>query len=286
MNLISFKKENFHSLNRIKEEFNTFLKQYYKEKKRILPWRENINSYYIFVSEFMLQQKQVSRVINYFNSFIEKFPTFKALSQAPQSAILESWSGLGYNRRAMYLHQGAKIITEQYKEFIPDSVEILKKIKGIGEYTASALVTYSYNRPTLFVETNIRTVCFSIFEQYFSEEKISDKQLIELIEQIIDKENPREWYYAMMDLGIELKKILPKAHLKKSSSYQKQSLFVGSMRAIRGKIIKILTNNNQQKVIRKELELLCNDQRADSCITNLIKEGLIEEQEDFLYLRK
>lgn len=286
MNLISFKKENFHSLNRIKEEFNTFLKQYYKEKKRILPWRENINSYYIFVSEFMLQQKQVSRVINYFNSFIEKFPTFKALSQAPQSAILESWSGLGYNRRAMYLHQGAKIITEQYKEFIPDSVKILKKIKGIGEYTASALVTYSYNRPTLFVETNIRTVCFSIFEQYFSEEKISDKQLIELIEQIIDKENPREWYYAMMDLGTELKKILPKAHLKKSSSYQKQSLFVGSMRAIRGKIIKILTNNNQQKVIRKELELLCNDQRADSCITNLIKEGLIEEQEDFLYLRK
>lgn len=286
MNLISFKKENFHSLNRIKEEFNTFLKQYYKEKKRILPWRENINSYYIFVSEFMLQQTQVSRVINYFNSFIEKFPTFKALSQAPQSAILESWSGLGYNRRAMYLHQGAKIITEQYKEFIPDSVKILKKIKGIGEYTASALVTYSYNRPTLFVETNIRTVCFSIFEQYFSEEKISDKQLIELIEQIIDKENPREWYYAMMDLGTELKKILPKAHLKKSSSYQKQSLFVGSMRAIRGKIIKILTNNNQQKVIRKELELLCNDQRADSCITNLIKEGLIEEQEDFLYLRK
>jgi A/G-specific adenine glycosylase len=286
MNLISFKKENFHSLNRIKEEFNTCLKQYYKEKKRILPWRENINSYYIFVSEFMLQQTQVSRVINYFNSFIEKFPTFKALSQAPQSAILESWSGLGYNRRAMYLHQGAKIITEQYKEFIPDSVKILKKIKGIGEYTASALVTYSYNRPTLFVETNIRTVCFSIFEQYFSEEKISDKQLIELIEQIIDKENPREWYYAMMDLGTELKKILPKAHLKKSSSYQKQSLFVGSMRAIRGKIIKILTNNNQQKVIRKELELLCNDQRADSCITNLIKEGLIEEQEDFLYLRK
>lgn len=286
MNLISFKKENFHSLNRIKEEFNTCLKQYYKEKKRILPWRENINSYYIFVSEFMLQQTQVSRVINYFNSFIEKLPTFKALSQAPQSAILESWSGLGYNRRAMYLHQGAKIITEQYKEFIPDSVKILKKIKGIGEYTASALVTYSYNRPTLFVETNIRTVCFSIFEQYFSEEKISDKQLIELIEQIIDKENPREWYYAMMDLGTELKKILPKAHLKKSSSYQKQSLFVGSMRAIRGKIIKILTNNNQQKVIRKELELLCNDQRADSCITNLIKEGLIEEQEDFLYLRK
>ena len=286
MNLISFKKENFHSLNRIKEEFNTFLKQYYKEKKRILPWRENINSYYIFVSEFMLQQTQVSRVINYFNSFIEKFPTFKALSQAPQSAILESWSGLGYNRRAMYLHQGAKIITEKYKEFIPDSVEILKKIKGIGEYTASALVTYSYNRPTLFVETNIRTVCFSIFEQYFSEEKISDKQLIELIEQIIDKENPREWYYAMMDLGTELKKILPQAHLKKSSSYQKQSLFVGSMRATRGKIIKILTSNNQQKVIRKELELLCNDEKADSCITNLIKEGLIEEQEDFLYLRK
>jgi A/G-specific adenine glycosylase len=286
MNLISFKKENFNSLEKVKEEFNLFLKQYYKEKKRILPWRENINSYYIFVSEFMLQQTQVSRVINYFNTFIEKFPTFNALSQAPQSAILESWSGLGYNRRAMYLHQGAKVITEQYKELIPSSVENLKKIKGIGEYTASALVTYSYNIPTIFVETNIRTVCFSIFEQYFNEEKISDKKLIKLIEQIIDRENPREWYYAMMDLGTELKKILPQFHLKKSSSYQKQSLFLGSIRAIRGKIIKFLTKNNQQKVPREELELLCNDERFDACITNLIKEGLIEAHENFLYLKK
>lgn len=286
MNLISFEKKNFNSLENVKEEFNLFLKKYYKEKKRILPWRENINSYYIFVSEFMLQQTQVSRVINYFNAFIEKFPTFNTLSQAPQSAILESWSGLGYNRRAMYLHQGAKVITEQYKELVPSCVETLKKIKGIGEYTASALVTYSYNIPTIFIETNIRTVCFSIFEQYFNEEKISDKKLIKLIEQIIDRENPREWYYAMMDLGTELKKILPQCHLKKSSSYQKQSLFLGSIREIRGKIIKFLTKNNQQKVIRKELELLCKDQRVDTCITNLIKEGLIEEHENFLYLKK
>lgn len=286
MNLISFKKEDFNSLERVKEEFNLFLKKYYTEKKRILPWRENINSYHIFVSEFMLQQTQVSRVINYFNTFIEKFPTFNALSQAPQSAILESWSGLGYNRRAMYLHQGAKVITEEYKELIPSCVKTLKKIKGIGEYTASALITYSYNIPTIFVETNIRTVCFSIFEQYFNEEKISDKNLIKLIQQIIDRENPREWYYAMMDLGTELKKILPQFHLKKSSSYQKQSLFRGSIREIRGKIIKFLTKNNQQKVIRKEVELLCKDPRVDTCITNLIKEGLIEEYKNFLYLKK
>jgi A/G-specific adenine glycosylase len=284
-NYIIFKKNDFDSFDRIKRTFNDFLYQYYQKKKRILPWRETIIDYHVLISEFMLQQTQVKRVYPYFEHFIKEFPTLEVLALASQAKVLEAWSGLGYNRRAIYLHQAAKIFVENYEKKIPDTIEVLIKIKGIGKNTAGALITYIYNIPSIFVETNVRTVCFYIFKEYFNNEKISDAEIIELIKKIIDQNNPREWYYAIMDLGTELKKNIPKNHIQKSSSYQKQSIFKGSMRALRGKIIAFLTEIKEKAIEKKRLENLCEDKRFEECLEKLKKEEFIYEKEDHIFLK-
>lgn len=264
-------------------EFNNILSTFYKKNKRCLEWRDKINGYYILISEFMLQQTQVSRVINFFNSFIAQLPTIKDLANAEQSQVISLWSGLGYNRRALYLHNAAKIIYTEHNGIIPTDYMLLIKIKGIGEYTAKAIVTFTYNIPLIFVETNIRSVFFIYFKEFFiNKEKIDDTLIKKLIENTIQKDNPRTWYYALMDLGTELKKKYKDKHIQKSKLFTKQSKFNGSLRQIRGKIIKILSE--KKLILKKDLLLLCNDKRTSYCIIMLIKEKFITISER-LYIK-
>jgi A/G-specific adenine glycosylase len=265
-------------------EFNDYLNSFYQSNKRELLWREEINPYFVLVSEFMLQQTQVSRVINYFNKFITALPTLESLAKAEQHLILSLWSGLGYNRRALYLLNAAKIIYNNYGGIIPHDYNELLKIKGIGEYTAKAVVTYSYNIPLIFVETNIRSVFFIYCKDFFEKkEKIDDSTIKQLIEITIDKKNPREWYYALMDLGTELKKEYKDKHIQKSKFFTIQSKFNGSLRQIRGKIIKTLLE--KKTISQNELLLICNDSRTKDCIITLIKENFIYENNNTLFLK-
>ncbi len=177
----------------------------------------------------MLQQTQVSRVIPKYESFLKKFPDPKALAKAPLSDILKEWQGLGYNRRAKFLHQTAKIITEEYKGKFPKEAMAIEELPGIGPYTACAVATFAFNKPEVFIETNIRTV---FTHSYFADKKlISDKEILPLIERDLKKSKmePRDFYAALMDYGSYLKASGVRIN-NKSKHYSKQSKFEGSTR--------------------------------------------------------
>jgi len=204
-----------------------------------MPWREKITPYRIVVSEVMLQQTQTPRVAKKFDSFLKKFPSFQKLAAAPLSTVLKEWQGLGYNRRALNLHRLAQTI----KEKLPKTYEELLELPGIGPNTAGSILAFAYNLPRPFIETNIRTVFIHFFFKNHKG-KVEDKKLMPLIEATLDKKNPREWYYALMDYGAFLKKT--QINTSRSSKHHiQQTKFKGSNRELRSNILKILLEKPQ-----------------------------------------
>src|SRR6185437_1562309 len=190
------------------------LKAFYTKAGRShLPWRHTRDPYKILVSEVMLQQTQVARVIPYYERWIKKFPTAKKLANAKLSDVLREWQGLGYNRRGKYLWEASKIIA---KEGITG-----QKLPGVGPYTIGAIEAFAYNKPAVIIETNIRTV---FFHYITGSKKISDAQLVPLVEAALKKSKmePREFYYALMDYGAFLKQSGVKLNMR-SKHYTKQS---------------------------------------------------------------
>lgn len=145
------------------QEFQEIIWQKGNELFRPMPWREDTRPYYVLVSEIMLQQTQVERVIPKFEAFIDKFPSTKELAKASLADVLTMWSGLGYNRRAKFLHEAAQMIENEFGGTFPDALQELVKLPGVGVNTAGAIVAYSFNQPVSFIETNVRTVYFYQF---------------------------------------------------------------------------------------------------------------------------
>lgn len=143
--------------------FHEIIYEHYREKGRKLPWRETREPYFILVSEIMLQQTPVERVIEKYRRFIATFPDFSSLAKAPLHRILEVWQGLGYNRRALALKRIAEIVIKRYDGILPSTVKILMTFPGIGRYTASAINAFAFNKPTVIIETNIRSVFIHFF---------------------------------------------------------------------------------------------------------------------------
>lgn len=259
--------------------FQDMIKQYYHVHKRSLPWRENITPYHVTVSEIMLQQTQVSRVLQKYPEFIERFPSFAALAQADLKNILHTWQGMGYNRRALYLRSIAQNIIHQYNGILPKDPTILDTFPGIGKATACAIVTYTYNIPTVFIETNIRRV---FLHHFFShKENVRDSDIYPLVEKTLDTKNPRDWYYALMDYSTFLAKTQENAN-KKSKHYQKQSKFEGSTRQIRSAVLKLLLQH--QLLSKDELREHISDERLDSVLESLIKDTLLKQQDSTYFL--
>ncbi len=230
------------------QKFKDTIWSYYTQNKRPMPWRDNTSTYYVVVSEIMLQQTQVSRVMQKFPQFINRFPDWLTLARAETRDVLQEWSGLGYNRRALFLKRIAEEITEKgtTKGVLPKTVEELEKLPGIGPNTAGSILAFAYNSPHPFIETNIRSVFIHFFfakiEKTFGKracKKIHDDELMPLIEKTMDTKNPREWYYALMDYGSHLKKQLanPSRH---SAHHVKQTPFKGSNRELRAGILRII----------------------------------------------
>ena len=234
------------------KNFQKTVHDYYRQHARILPWRKAINPYRILVSEIMLQQTQVSRVKEKFSSFIKNFPDFKSLDRAPLADVLKAWQGLGYNRRAIALKKIARVLVHEYGGRLPDDVEILQTLPGIGYATACSVAAFAFNAPTIFIETNIRTVFIHHF--FRTAKKVHDKEILLLVEKTLDRSHPRDWYYALMDYGTYLKKQHGNKNIK-SFHYSKQSRFEGSNRQLRGKIIKILLKHKRvsRTIFAKEL---------------------------------
>ncbi|HUQ29994.1 MAG TPA: A/G-specific adenine glycosylase [Candidatus Paceibacterota bacterium] len=248
---------------------------YKKNGRHDLPWRKTRDPYRILVSEVMLQQTQVERVIPYYKNFLEKFPTPKALATASLAEVLKAWQGLGYNRRAKMLWQAAKEVTKKYRGIFPKTAGELEELPGIGPYTARAVATFAHNDNSIFIETNIRTV---ITHHFFSRRRrVADTELVEVLTRLLPKGKAREWYAALMDYGSYLKRSGVKLNAK-SKHYTKQKQFKGSDREARGAILRELAKGNQTQ---KRLTGLLGDARVNQIkfqLTKLRAEGLIERR--------
>lgn len=219
------------------QAFRQTVRNYYKKHGRHeLPWRHTTDPYKILVSEVMLQQTQVDRVRPKYELFIKTYPSAQVLAKAPLGAVLSLWVGLGYNRRAKFLKQAAEAVVVRGGVF-PTTTKSLTELPGVGPYTAGAVAAFAYNLPVVMIETNIRTV----FIYHFFKERtaVADSELLPLILQTLDKKNPREWYYALMDYGVYLKKTYG-SNNHQSKHHVIQKPFKGSIRAVRGAIVRQL----------------------------------------------
>jgi len=265
--------------------FQITVYDYYLKNKRQFIWRENITPYSILVSEIMLQQTQTSRVVPKFIAWLEKFPTIESLAQASDFDVLSAWQGLGYNRRGLALGCIAKTVVTQFNGKLPNDPVILQTFPAIGPNTAGSICAFAFNRPTTFIETNIRTVFTHTF--FPGQSNIDDKQLLPLIEETVDATNPQEWYYALMDYGVYLKQQFPKIN-SASKHHTPQKKFHGSARQVRGIIIKILTQNKSIK--HHELTELVtfylpeNKHCADKIIGLMVQEKIIKQKNDIIFL--
>lgn len=210
---------------------------YYRENARDLPWRRTRDPYAILVSEVMLQQTQVPRVVPKYPVFMRAFPNIAALAAAPPSAVLSEWQGLGYNRRALALHRTAAIVQRDRGGTLPESSVELERLPGIGRATAAAVCVYAYDRPLPFIETNIR----SAFIHFFFGEctRVSDADILPLVESTLDHDHPRDWYYALMDYGTWVKKTYSNPG-RRSEHHMVQTAFAGSRRQARATALRVL----------------------------------------------
>jgi A/G-specific adenine glycosylase len=257
-------------------DFQETVWEYYRGHGRDLPWRRfepggSIDPYKVLVSEFMLQQTQVSRVVPKFDEFIRAFPTLQHLAASAQGEVLKNWSGLGYNRRAKFLHQTAQTLIPKDR---PWKYEDLVACSGIGPDTAGAILAYAYDQPVVFLETNIRTVL--IYHFFRHEDKVADVELRKLAAEVLDRENPREWYWALMDYGSYLKRTVGNLS-RASKSYTRQSPFQGSQRQIRGHIIRLLLLRPHSAA---EINAIIADERVNTVLAALVQEGLITLKDD------
>lgn len=255
-------------------EFQKVVKSYYAAHKRHMPWRARPTPYFVLVSELMLQQTRVSRVMPKFTQFVERFPNLSALARASLGDVLVVWSGLGYNRRAKYLWQAAKAIQDGGGVLPQDATE-LKKLPGVGPNTAGAIIAYAFNEPAVFVETNIRAV---FIHHFFSggSAKVTDTEIRQLVQATLPKNNIRAWYYALMDYGTHLK-MTGTGNLDRVHGYAPQSRFSGSLRQIRGRVLKALLGGSLSE---QDLERAINDDRLPTVLRSLIAEGMVQKRDN------
>ncbi len=265
--------------------------EWYKEHGRVLPWRQTTNPYHIFVSEFMLVQTQVSRVIPKYEAFLQTYPTIFSLAQAQLSDVLALWVGLGYNRRAKFLHRAAVYICNEYDGVIPDSKESLEKIPGIGPYIAGAICAFAYNKPVVVIDANIKRVYNNVFG-------LVEKEIPLKVEETVPLNAARDFYNALMDIGscyykthsttdtYPYKEFCAWYNGKTIPSLQKytRSTFKDSNRFYRGKLIKLLVEKHS--IHLRDISEYEHAEKYFSAISQLESEGFLVQDAKQIYLAK
>lgn len=260
-----------------------------KEYYRDLPWRNLDDPYAVLVSEIMLQQTQVARVARYWSRFLAAFPTLDALAAADVADVLELWQGLGYNRRALALKRAADLCAERFAGKLPDTVEGLVALPGIGPATAAGVMAFAHNRPAVYVETNVRAVFIHCL--FPDRDAVADKEILPLVADVCPKDNPRAWYYALLDYGAQLKRETVNPS-RRSAHHTRQSAFQGSRRQKRAEVLRIVLGN--PGVLVDEVHVRLNEFEADagrpcvergvfeSIVNDLISEGFFSREGDTL----
>ena len=265
--------------------FQQKIYDYYHKNRRDFAWRRDITEYKVFISEVMLQQTQTARVSVKFDQWIQKFPDFTSVAQASQHEILLTWQGLGYNRRGLNVARAAQKIVDDFNGSLPRTLDQLEDLPGIGPNTAGSISAFAFNLPVAFIETNIRTVF--LYEFFQEKDLVHDKEILDLVKQTVNEQNPRDWYYALMDYGVYLKKEL-KINNKKSKQYARQSKFEGSRRQVRGAVIRILSL--VKKISEEELVFLVKEEipenihSVENVVQQLLDETLIFKKDSYIYL--
>ena len=254
-------------------QFRKIVYVHYKRYARSFPWRKTRDPYKILVSETMLQQTGVERVVQKYRAFLKRFPTIRALARVPLKEVLKEWQGLGYNRRAKLLRDAAKLLVEQYGGKFPKNEQFLEGLPGIGPYTARAVMAFAFNKPVVFIETNIRTVFLHHF--FKNRTTISDSEILPYMVKMLDKKNPRKWYSALMDYGASLKKFGVRLNAK-SAHYTKQSKFEGSIRQLRGRILKMALEKGKVNIKKLAKEMKKPPAQVRAATGVLRREGLLE----------
>jgi A/G-specific adenine glycosylase len=249
---------------------------HYRKHKRALPWRRTHDPYKILVSEFMLQQTQVKRVMEKYREFLRRFPSIESLARAPLRAILEQWQGLGYNRRALALKRLAGIIVDRYDGRIPRTIEALKALPGVGAATAGAVCAFAFDKPVIFIETNIRSVFIHSFFQ--DRGGVKDSEILPLIAQTLDAQRSRDWYYALMDYGAALKERHPNPG-RRSAHYTRQSPFEGSLRQVRGMILRTLVKQPAISEAALVKEINRDGEIVRHVLEQLREEGFVDKKD-------
>ena len=283
-------------------DFQSVVRNYYVAYGRHdMPWRQpkadgSFDPYKILVSELMLQQTQVNRAMPKYHQFLELFPTVEALASSSLSVVLTAWSGLGYNRRAKFLHQAAKKLVNDYGGTFPQDIAELVTLPGVGKNTAGAILAYAFNQPVVFIETNIRTVYIRHF--FYDQAGIADSEILPLVaatlpqargkraarddefisspgamRKTVGLSHYRTWYWSLMDYGAHLKQTTGNLN-KLSMHYSRQSRFEGSRRQVRGQVIRTLTLAPYDL---SALQRLIPDERLAAVLADLQAEGLIRQ---------
>lgn len=258
------------------QKFRALVWRHYRlHGRHDLPWRKTKDPYKILVSEVMLQQTQVERVLPYHERFLKKYRTVQRLASASLGEVLILWQGLGYNRRAKMLHEAAKVIVSEYKGKFPQSIPELEMLPGVGHYTARAIAAFAWNTDVLFIETNIRT---AITHHFFPSKKVvNDSEVFAVLTKVFPRGRAREWYAALMDYGAFLKRSGVRIN-KRAKGYTAQSPFKGSDREARGALLRALAQSPCTRT--KLLQVLSTERKTqlETQLTALLKEGLVTRQ--------
>ncbi len=257
---------------RLVSAFRMMVYAYHRANPRPMPWRETDDPYRILVSEIMLQQTQVERVKLKYAEFLTAFPTVHELAAAPLSDVLQVWQGLGYNRRAMFLKRCSEEIVNRRAGQFPCTIDELQALPGIGHYTARAVAAFAYGVAEPLIETNIRTLFIHFF--FHGRDEVSDREIMPLVAASLDHENPREWYYALMDYGVMLKQ----THLnpgRRSRHHTQQSRFEGSNRQLRSRLLQEIMKDPEIPLNKLLTLLVAEREPVERNLEALRREGFL-----------
>ena len=269
-----------------RNEFTSIVRKQGAERYRDLPWRNIDDAYGVLVSEVMLQQTQVARVMNYWQRWMSAFPTVDALAAADTADVLELWQGLGYNRRALALKRACDECSATSGGVLPATADELVKLPGIGPATAAGVVAFAYNRPSVYIETNVRSVF--LHHLFPDGEGVSDKQIAPYVADTCPADDARAWYYALLDYGAYLKTQVANPS-RRSKHHARQSKFEGSRREKRSFLLKSVLAA-PDGVSREDLAVAldayeCEAGRTpvdralfESILDELVREGFFTEQ--------